>query len=160
MALKVKTTGLNETIKMLEKLSLNTDEIMGDVTIEGAKIATDTMRSEIKNLRTSDKYAGGNGKRYAKKEDVQGLLDSLGYTPTQSKGTIIDSNVGFDGYNSNKTKKYPQGHANRMIANAINKGTSFMIAQPFINRTKKRAQESCINAMQKALDKIINAQTK
>lgn len=152
---KVKTAGLTELLKQLEALEGNTDDILEDVTLEGAGIVTDVMRSEIKSLRTSDEYEGGNGKRYAKPEDVKGLIDSLGYTPTQFKGTKIDSNVGFDGYNSNKTKKYPNGHANRMIANAINKGTSFMIAQPFINRSKRQAEERCIETMQKKLDEAV-----
>lgn len=152
---KVKTTGLTEIIKELEKLEANTDEILDEVTLEGAGVVADVMRAQIRSLKTSDEYEGGNGKRYAKPEDIKGLLDSLGYTPTQFKGTKIDSNVGFDGYNSNKTAKYPNGHANRMIANAINKGTSFMVAQPFINRSKRQAEKKCIELMQLKLDQAI-----
>lgn len=151
---KVKTTGLTELLKELESLNANTDEILEQVTLEGASVTTDVMRSEIKSLKTSNEYEG-DGKRYANPKDVKGLLDSLGFTPTQTKGSKIDSNVGFDGYNSNKTKKYPNGHANRMIANAINKGTSFMYAQPFINRTKKLAEQKCIESMQAVLDKAV-----
>lgn len=152
---KVKTEGLTELLKELEKLEGDTDEILEEVTLEGAGVVTDVMRAEIKSLKTSDEYEGGKGKRYAKPEDVKGLYESLGYTPTQFKGTKIDSNVGFDGYNSNKTKKYPNGHANRMIANAINKGTSFMVAQPFINRSKRQAEKKCIELMQVKLDQAI-----
>ena len=157
---KVKTTGLNETLKMLESIERNTDEILEDVLREGAMIATDEMRSQISKLRTSDEYEGGNGKRYAKKSDVQGLLDSLGFAPVRFNDSVVDSNVGFDGYNNNKTKKYPKGHANRMVANAINRGTSFMIAQPFINRTKKAAEAKCNEVMQKRLDEEIQKLTK
>ena len=157
---KVTTTGLNETLKMLESIERNTDEILEDVLREGAMIATDEMRSQISKLRTSDEYEGGNGKRYAKKSDVQGLLDSLGFAPVRFNDTVVDSNIGFDGYNDNRTKKYPKGHANRMVANAINRGTSFMIAQPFINRTKKAAEAKCNEVMQKKLDEEIQKITK
>ena len=157
---KVKTTGLNETLKMLESIERNTDEILEDVLREGAMIATDEMRSQISKLRTSDEYEGGNGKRYAKKSDVQGLLDSLGFAPVRFNNSVVDSNIGFDGYNNDRTKKYPKGHANRMIANAINKGTSFMIAQPFINRTKKAAEAKVNEVMQKKLDEEIQKLTK
>ncbi len=157
---KVKTTGLNETLKMLESIERNTDEILEDVLREGAMIATDEMRSQISKLRTSDEYEGGNGKRYAKKSDVQGLLDSLGFAPVRFNNSVVDSNIGFDGYNNDRTKKYPKGHANRMIANAINRGTSFMIAQPFINRTKKAAEAKCNEVMQKKLDEEIQKLTK
>ena len=117
---KMKTTGLNETLKMLESIEGNTDEILEDVLREGAMIATDEMREQISNLRTSDEYEGGDGKRYAKKSDVKGLLDSLGFAPVRFNDTVVDSHVGFDGYNNDKTKIYPNGHANQMIANAIN----------------------------------------
>lgn len=157
---KVKTTGLNETLKMLESIERNTDEILEDVLREGAMIATDEMRSQISKLRTSDEYEGGNGKRYAKKSDVQGLLDSLGFAPVRFNNSVVDSNIGFDGYNNDRTQKYPKGHANRMIANAINRGTSFMIAQPFINRTKKAAEAKCNEVMQKKLDEEIQKLTK
>ena len=152
---KVKTTGLTETMKMFEQLTVATDDIVKEVVKEGSAVTTDTMRAEIKALKTSDKYAPKKGKRYAMPDDVKGLLDSLGYTPVDEKGTIFNANVGFDGYNSHKTKKYPNGHSNRMIANAINKGTSFMYEQPFINRTKKKAQDKCVATMQKELDKAI-----
>lgn len=157
---KVKTTGLNEVLKMFEELSVNTEEIFKDVTKKGASVTTDVMRSEISSLKTTDEYAPKNGKRYAMKSDVKGLLDSLGYTPVKEKITLYNANVGFDGYNSNKTKKYPQGHANRMVANAINKGTSFMYAQPFINRTKRKAQDKCVETMQAELDREIKKYTK
>lgn len=157
---KVKTTGLTELLKELEKLEANTDEILDEVTLEGAGVVADVMRAQIRSLKTSDEYEGGNGKRYAKPEDIKGLLDSLGYTPTQFKGTKIDSNVGFDGYNSNKTAKYPNGHANRMIANAINKGTSFMIAQPFISRSKRQAEKEAIDQMEKSLDEAVKKYVK
>jgi hypothetical protein len=157
---KMKTTGLNETLKMLESIEGNTDEILEDVLREGAMVTTDEMREQIGNLRTSDEYEGGDGKRYAKKSDVKGLFDSLGFAPVRFNDTVVDSHVGFDGYNNDKTKKYPKGHANQMIANAINKGTSFMIAQPFINRTKKAAEAKCNEMMQKKLDEEIQRLTK
>ena len=160
MAMKMKTTGIEETMKMLEKVAANTDEVVADVTRAGASVTADEMRSELKSLKTSDKYEGGNGKRYPRAKDVKGLLDSLGYTPVGFNDSVADSNVGFDGYNENKTKKFPNGHPNRMIANSINKGTSFMIAQPFINRTKRKAQAKCIDTMQAMLDKEIKKITK
>ena len=76
------------------------------------------------------------------------------------KGSKFDINTGFDGYNSHITKKYPKGHANQMIANAINKGTSFLQAQPFINRTRSKARNAAVEEMQKELDKGIKKLTR
>lgn len=151
----VNVKGLTETMKMLEKLDIDTDSIIEDALRDGISEVTDEMRREISTLKTSDAYEGGNGKRYPSKKAVKGLLDSLGYTPIKLKGSVFDVKCGFDGYNNVITKKYPRGHANQMVANSINKGTSFMPAQPFINRTKKAAQAAAIEAIQKKVDEEI-----
>lgn len=157
---KVTVKGLTETVKMLEQINKNTDDIIAKALVEGGGKVTDIMRSEINQLRTSDEFEAGEGKRYPRSEDKKGLLDSLGYTPVQMKGSKFDINTGFDGYNSHITKKYPKGHANQMIANAINKGTSFLQAQPFINRTRSKARNEAVQAMQEELDKGIKKLTR
>lgn len=157
---KVTVKGLTETVKMLENIEKDTDSILEAALKKGGGIVTDTMRSELNQLKTSDEYQGGDGKRYCKPEEKKGLLDALGYTPVKMKGSKFDINTGFDGYNSNVTKKYPKGHANQMIANSINKGTSFMIAQPFINRTRNKAKTDAVDGMQEVLDKEIKRLTK
>lgn len=157
---KVTVKGLTETVKMLEKIESNTDEIIESSLIKGGAKVTDIMRSEINQLKTSDDYQPGDSKRYPRPEDKKGLQDSLGYTPVQMKGSKFDINTGFDGYNSHITKKYPKGHANQMIANAINKGTSFLQAQPFINRTRSKARNEAVEEMQKELDKGIKKLTR
>jgi HK97 gp10 family phage protein len=156
----LKTTGLNETIKMLEKIEDDTDYIIEEALKESGGVVCDVCRKEISSLRTSDQYEGGNGKRFAKPSDIKGLLDSLGYSPVQLNGTVFDIKCGWGGYNKNKTKKYPNGHANKMIANAINAGTSFQIAQPFINRTAKKSKEEAIQKIQEVFDKAIKNLTK
>lgn len=158
--MSVDVTGLQEAIKMFDELDRKSADILKDAVKDGINVVTDEMRSQIFSLKTSDEYQGGNGKRYPSKNDVQGLLDSLGYTPTKTQGAIINAKCGFDGYNKNVTKKYPRGHANQMIANAINKGTSFLIAQPFINRTKNKSQQACIDTMEKSITKGIESADK
>lgn len=151
----VNVKGLTETMKMLEKIEGDTDSIIEDALRDGISEVTDEMRREISVLKTSDAYEGGNGKRYPSKKAVKGLLDSLGYTPIKLDGSKFDIKCGFDGYNDVKTKKYPRGHANQMVANSINKGTSFMPAQPFINKTKRTAQSAAVDAIQKKVDEEI-----
>lgn len=156
----VQTKGLTETMKMLEAIEADTDEIVEAALKEGIGVVTDEMRREIFALKTSNDYRAGDGMRYPPKADIDGLLDSLGYTPVQLRDSKFDVKSGFDGYNSRKSKKYPGGHPNQMIANAINKGTSFMPAQPFINRAKNAAQKAAIDAIQKEIDKSISKLSK
>ena len=154
----ISTKGLTETLKMLEQIEGNTDSILEDALKEGISVVTDEMRAEIQQLKSSDERP--KGLRLPSKKDIKGLLDSLGYTPVKDDGTKFNVKAGFDGYNNVVTDKYPRGHANQMIANSINKGTSFMQAQPFINRTKKASQANAIDAIQKKLDKEIDAISK
>jgi hypothetical protein len=152
----VSTKGLTETMKMFEKIEGNTDEIIEDAIRDGIAVVTDEMRRQISSLKTSDEYEAGDKMRYPSKRDIKGLLDSLGFTPVKMDGTKFDIKSGFDGYNSNVTKKYPKGHANQMVANSINKGTSFMPAQPFINRTTKTAKAAALDAIEKRIIKEIS----
>lgn len=155
----ISTKGLTETLKMLEKIEGNTDSILEDALKEGIGVVTDEMRAEIQQLKSSDQRKKGE-LRLPSKKDIKGLLDSLGYTPVKDDGAKFNVKAGFDGYNDVVTDKYPRGHSNQMIANSINKGTSFMQAQPFINRTKKASQANAIDAIQKKLDKEIDAISK
>lgn len=156
---KVTVKGLTETVKMLEQIEKDTDDILEESLKKGGGIVTDIMRSELNQLKTSD-VSHAEGMRYARPEEKKGLLDALGYTPVKMDGSKFDINTGFDGYNDHVTKKYPKGHANQMIANAINKGTSFIVAQPFINRTRNKAKTQAVEAMQEELDKEIKRLTK
>lgn len=156
---KVTVKGLTETVKMLEQIEKDTDDILEESLKKGGGIVTDIMRSELNQLKTSDEYHA-EGMRYARPEEKKGLLNALGYTPVKMDGSKFDINTGFDGYNDHITKKYPKGHANQMIANAINKGTSFIVAQPFINRTRNKAKTQAVEAMQEELDKEIKRLTK
>lgn len=156
---KVTVKGLTDTLKMLERIEQNTEDIIEAALTGGGGKVTDIMRSEINALKTSEEYKG-EGKRYPSAADKKGLQESLGYTPVKANGSKYDINSGFDGYNSHVTKKYPKGHANQMIANAINKGTSFMQAQPFINRTRNKAKNEAVEAMQEELDKGIKKLTR
>lgn len=153
--MNIKTTGIEETVKELENLGKNSDEVMESVVKAGIDEVTDTMRAKINALKTSEEKTAKNKKRYPTKKEVQGLKDSLGFAPVKWKDTKANSKAGFDGYNGVKTKKYPNGHANQMMANTINKGNSFMYAQPFINQTKRESENKAIKAMQKRLDEEI-----
>lgn len=151
----ISTKGLTETMKMLEKMDRNTDKIIEDALKEGIGIVTDEVRKQIKSLKTSRDEKRDDGMIYPSRATIQGLLDSLGFTPMKMKGTKFDIKAGFDGYNNVITKKYPRGHANQMMANAINKGTSFMPAQPFLDRAKKQSQKACLEAIEKKIDQEI-----
>lgn len=145
--MKLSTKGLTETMKELEKLTQNTDAIVEKAIIAGINIVTDDLRDEIKNLKTRGDNEKPKDLTYPSKANVQSLLDSLGYTPVKSDSSIYDAKAGFKGLDNNRTTSYPSGHSNAVMASAINKGTSFMQGQPFINRAAKKAKRKAIEEM-------------
>ena len=90
----------------------------------------------------------------------KGLWESLGVTPLSDDGKgFLNVKVGFDGYNRMNTKRWPKGQPNQMIARSIERGTSFMKANPFVKRavaqTQKRAKEAMSKAANREFEKIM-----
>ena len=57
--------------------------------------------------------------------------------------------VSFDGYNSVRTEKYPQGQPNVVIARAVNSGTTFRKRTRFVDKAvlaQKKAAEAAMDA--------------
>lgn len=154
--------GFDDFIRELQRIENDNDEIMRALVKDGINVVADTMKAQIEALKTTkdDKYVGKTKKRYATRGEKEGLIESMGYTHIDVREDIYNAKVGFDGYNNTITKKYPKGQPNPMIAHFIDRGTSYMIAQPFIDKTKRKAKANALDAMQQALDREINSRTK
>ena len=111
---KVTTIGINDFIAELQRIESSTDEILRDVVKDGINVVADTMKAQLKALKTTkdDKYVGKTSKRYATNNEKQGLIESMGYTHIDMREDIYNAKVGWDGYNETKTKKYPKGQPN------------------------------------------------
>lgn len=152
--------GLEEYEVRLAKIgSLKfSQESASAVIYEGASIIADAIRAEIAKLEVIDYTHRGteenkiNGVTAAQKE---GLLDGLGITPLEEKNGFYNRKIGFDGYNRQKTKKYPQGQPNSMIARSVNSGTSFREKNPFVDETARKKKPEVEKAMAEAFDRIL-----
>lgn len=152
---KLKTSSINETIKMLEKVGANTDEILTSAIEAGAEVVVKAMSSQISSLKTSSENDDSE-KRYPTQKELNSVKSGLGFAPVKDNGSKMDTNIGFAGYDGKLTKKYPRGHSNKMLAAKFDKGTSFIKAQPFFNKAKKQSEARAIEAMDKVLTKEIN----
>ena len=156
----VSARGLDDLVSELEKLADPSDckEIFKGVCYYGAKVMADYMRNELKALKTSKQTKSNkNQKRYCSQREKDMLLKEMGVTPILDDEDGVNAKVGFDGYYENtKGQMVPIP----LIANSVNKGTSFMRYQPFIGRTKRGGYPKAIDEMQRALDKEIQQRTK
>ena len=85
-------------------------------------------------------------------EQKQGLINGFGIAPMQNDNGYLHVKLGFDGYNSVKTKNYPNGQPNSVIARSVNSGTSFRQRIPFVDNAVSRAKAAAEEKMIKKLD--------
>lgn len=153
---RVNYSGFDSVLAELEAV---TDiEVLADEALHiGADIIADEMRKQIDNLKTTDENYRTD-KRYCTKREKRLLQKELGYTPFSFWGEKYNIKVGFDGYGY-PTPKYPNGIPTQLVANSINKGTSFMIPQPFITRCQRYARRKAIDAMMEYFEKTLKKLT-
>lgn len=146
--------GMDEYLAKLGNLEFAAPGLVGQAIYEGAKIVTDQVRAEIEALPTAE------SKRVATPRDPtqvekDGLLDGLGIATKKNDGGYINVKVGMDGYNTDKTKKYPRGKPNAMIARSIESGSTVMKRNAFISRAVNKTKKDAEAAMQKVIEEGI-----
>lgn len=147
---KINFKGIDAYAKALDTLGRDLKrEIIGKAIYEAGDIVTDAIRKEINALPV---YQHGVS-RGVPQEAKDGLRDSLGITPMLAdKGGVYNIKIGFDGYNSKKTDAWPNGQPNQLIARAIERGTSWMPAYPFVKKAMASSRKAAEAAMQKAVE--------
>lgn len=157
--------GLEEYLSKLKKLSSPEQykDIIGAVVYAGAGVVADSIRSAINALPVTKNQHGTPQNKISGCTAVQkkGLLDGLGIAP-MSRGYGTDYwhvKIGFDGYNGQKTEKYPKGQPNSLIARSIESGTSFRSKHPFVmpaaNKAKKAAEAAMVKEFDEQLKKLV-----
>lgn len=133
------------------------DGVIGPAIYEGAAIVADAVHAEIKSLPT-DEYWGSpeRPKTGPTKVQKKGLHESLGIASMQDDGKgFLNVKIGFDGYNEVKTKNWPNGQPNQMVARAVESGTSFMEAHPFVKTAVQKSRKAAVAEMAKTVDEEI-----
>lgn len=146
--------GISQYIANLENLSIASDEMIERSVYEGAGIVTDAVRKNIQSLpvRRGGYFATGQMANGITSAQKAGLLDGLGIAPFRNENGYIHVKVGMDGYNATKTKKYPKGQPNSVVARSIESGTSWLRKHPFIEPAVRSTRASAEAAMAKAFD--------
>lgn len=156
----MKFKGLKIYTKDVQRLYNMSPEHIKKAVYSGAKEVADTVRRELEAVPAiSDKAALGAAR---KKEpstishtQKKALLGSLGLAPMEDDAGFINTKVGFDGYNTIATKKYPNGQPNALIASSLEHGTSATLRNAFMRRATSKARKKAEQAMAKRLDEEI-----
>lgn len=146
---KVTFRGLQEYEQQLSKLETGVQEIAEKAVYEGARIVADEVKKNLSSLKSVSSQAAVAA--YSKKTPTyitekakSGLIQSFGISSIRNDNGFYNVKIGFDGYNDVKTKQYPKGQPNNLIARACESGSSAMIKQPFmrtaVNASKGEAE--------------------
>lgn len=135
--------GLDEYIEKLGNLEFESEQIIGKAIYKGADVIADAIKESINSLPRSA----------CTEVEKQGLQSGFGIAKMRNDDGYFNVKAGFDGYNNDKTKKWPKGKPNAMIARSIENGTSWKSKHPFIGPAVKAAKQRAEKAMQDEFDK-------
>lgn len=157
---KMSFKGLDEYARKLERMKKNTPETLGAGVYAMAEIVADEVKknleaipaiSDAENIRA---YKNGEKSRLTVGQK-KGLVESFGIAPAQNDNGYLHVKLGFDGYNEIKTKKYPKGQPNEMIARTAESGSSYMNKTPFIRPAIRAKENEAIEKCKEVIDKRI-----
>lgn len=155
--------GLDEYAEKVKRLSKNADTIIKKTVYAGGGVTADAVKSGLKTLPVQEgknglppyAYPGEklNGISRRQKAD---LIDSMGTAPIQEfKHGYITTKIGWDGYGSVKTKKYPKGIPNQMLMRSIESGTTFRNKNPIIRKSVNSARKKAVSKMNQTMDEEV-----
>lgn len=153
--------GIEKYINKLDTFRLVTkDSIIARTTYAGAAVVADAVRKSIEALPVgSGKADDGGLVDTVTTAQKRGLLDGFGISPMRDDNGFINVKLGFDGYNATRTKKYPRGQPNVLIARSVNSGTTFRKKTKFVdkavNSAKKAAEAAMDAACSREIEKIM-----
>lgn len=148
----------DEYLGKIAKLeALTRHEICGSAIYGAAEIVADEIRDQLRKLPTDESWGGPDhetaGPRKAQKK---GLYDSLGIASLQQdRNGMLNVKIGFDGYNSLKSQRWPKGQPNQMVARSVERGTSFMKGHKFVKKAMSRTRKRALDFMKESVDKSI-----
>ena len=142
--------GLDKYIAYLQSLEAATDEVIGKAVYEMAKVVADNVKANMMALPAVSNEANiatyKKGYSRLSEPEKEGLSEGFGISPMRNDQGYVNVKLGFDGYNSVKTKKYPNGQPNVLIARVTESGSPYREKTGFIrkavNASKKNAEDA------------------
>lgn len=148
----IEFVGIDKYFKRLDELGKYSIGLCKRALYDGAAVIADAVRAEVDALPTSDRNAKKGNPQPILEYEKDGLKEGLGVAKMKAEHGFIYTRIDFDGYNRLKSKKYPNGHPNSMVARAINSGTSTRKKNPFMNRAIKKGRAKAEAAMSARMD--------
>lgn len=156
---RITMRGLTKYTRALSRLQAGAREgVIGAAVYKGADIAADAIRASLEAVPTDEAWGTESSPALGPKaRQKAALLQTLGISKLRDDDGLLNVKIGFSGYNSIKTKRWPQGQPNAMVARSVERGTSFMQASPFIKTAMSQVSRPARAAMKKEVEAKIYA---
>lgn len=158
-----KTQGLDKYVAQLERLGKKTDTVISEAVYEMAKVVADEVKANLIALPSVPDTEGLKAfasepqqKIPITKAQKWGLVHSFGIASLRNEGGFIHVKIGFDGYNEVKTKTFPNGQPNALIARIIESGSSTREKTPFLRLALAASRKKGIEAARVKFDEAIH----
>lgn len=149
-------SGIDQYIGQLENLAFKSVDMIGQAIYEGADIVADAIREGINNIPVDDGYAGeGEMLKGVKTIQKKGLQNGFGIAKMKNENGYYHVKAGFHGYNALKTKRFPAGQPNVMIARTVEAGNSFTKKTPFVAKAVRSTKDAAERKMAEVIDNEI-----
>lgn len=145
--------GMDEYLSRLGNLEISAPETIEKAVYQGASVIADAIKDNIRKLPVDDKRQ--DKVTALKTIQKKGLIDSFGIARMRNDNGYINVKAGFDGYNGLKSKNYPKGQPNAMIARTFEAGNSITKKIPFVGPAVRASREKAEMAMQATIDKEV-----
>ena len=138
----------------LSKLAAQAEEVAKKAIYAAANIVADKVASNLAALPTDKFRRLKDGEQFtglpeSQKKDLQA---SFGVTPIKQDEDGWNAHIGFDGYGSKPTEKYPKGVPNQLLARAVESGSSVRQKTPFVRPAVNATKQDAIKAMNRVID--------
>lgn len=151
---KITVKGIDELLSFTNDLSKSADDIIKVGMYDGVAVIADEINRGIDALKTQD----GTSKqaKYINDAQKKGLKEGFGVSRYRNENGVWNTVIGFNGHNRLKSKKYPNGQPNQMIARCVESGTSYTLKQPFMRQALTRVRKKAVETMQKKVISEVN----
>lgn len=152
-----KFAGLKALEMQMQKLKEQSVPSAKKAVYKGSKVMADAIKGNMWALDfTSDGAAmaayNANKPTIISERQKRGLIDGFGVTEIKVERGQVNAKVGFTGYNRVKTKRWPQGQPNVIVARACESGTSHTIKQPFVRPAISAARSATEKAIRDSIE--------
>lgn len=151
---KMQVRGLDEYTAKIRKLSRNSNIIIERGVYVGAGVVADAVKSGLQSLPVQNGFGTPENKLTGiSRRQKSDLIKSMGLAPIKHEANgYINTKLGWDGYGSIPTKKYPKGVPNQLLMRSVESGTSFRKKTPVIRKSVNRVKEAAVREMAVKVD--------